>query len=219
MHHAGERHDRHVVAVAHDVGLAERDRIGLVRHLGAQIVHQLVFAEDHRVVVADRLDQQTLGVIGIRRHDAFETGDGGENPVGALRVLRRGTAPGADHRADDERRLCLAAEHVAELGGLVEDLVKADAEKVRKHQFSDRPEPGDGGPGGGAHDRALGDRRIDDAGFAKLAKEPFGHPEDAAIGVALAFARRPAGDILADDDDCRIATHFLAQRLVDGLAD
>ena len=57
MHHAGERDDRHIVAVAHDIGLAEGDRIGLVRHLGAQVVHQLVLAEDHRIVVADRLDQ------------------------------------------------------------------------------------------------------------------------------------------------------------------
>ena len=33
VHHAAEGDDRHVVALAHDVGLAERDRVGLLRHL------------------------------------------------------------------------------------------------------------------------------------------------------------------------------------------
>jgi len=39
VHHAREGDDRHVVAVADDVGFAERDRIGLVRNLGAEVVH------------------------------------------------------------------------------------------------------------------------------------------------------------------------------------
>ncbi len=210
MHHAGERDDCDVVAVADDVGFAERDRIGLVRDLGPEVVHQLVFAEDYRVVVADRLDQQPLRVVSIGRHDAFEPGDRGEDVVGALRVLRRGAAAGADHRADDERGLGFAAEHVAELGGLVVNLVEADAEEIREHQLGDRAQPGDRGAGGSAHDRRLGDRRVDDPGLAEFTKEPLGHAEDSAIGI---------GDILADHDDARVAAHFLSQRLVERLAD
>ena len=54
-----------------------------------------------RLVVADRLDQQAFGVIGVRRHDAFETRHRGEDVVRALRVLGSGASAGADHRADD----------------------------------------------------------------------------------------------------------------------
>ena len=37
------------------------------------------------------------------------------------------------------RTVHLAAEHVAELGGLVVDLVHADADEISKHQFRHRP--------------------------------------------------------------------------------
>jgi len=37
-----------------------------------------------------------------------------------------------------------------------EDLVEADAEEIAEHEFGDRPQAGDRGAGGGAHDRALG---------------------------------------------------------------
>ena len=53
-------------------------------------------------------------------------------------MLRGGAEAGAVHGADDERRHRLAAEHVAELGGLVEDLVEADAHEVDEHQLGDR---------------------------------------------------------------------------------
>src|SRR5438067_13726258 len=107
-------------------------------------------------------------------------------------MLRGGAAASADHRADDHRRLRLAAEHVAELGGLVEDLVEADAEKVAEHQFGDGPQPGHRRAGRGAHDRAFGDRRVDDPRFAELAEEPLRYPEHPAIGVALTLAAGPA---------------------------
>src|SRR2546425_3218878 len=42
-------------------------------------------------------------------------------------------------------RLRLAAEHVAELGRLVVDLVEADAHEVDEHQLRHRPEPAGGG--------------------------------------------------------------------------
>ena len=53
-------------------------------------------------------------------------------------MLGGGAAAGADHCADHQRRLGLAAKHVAELGRLVEDLVKADAEEIGEHQLGDR---------------------------------------------------------------------------------
>ena len=62
----------------------------------------------------------------------------------------------------------LAAEHVAELGGLVEDLVEADAHEVDEHQLGDRAQAGRGGAGRRADEGALGDRRVEHALAAEL---------------------------------------------------
>ena len=84
----------------------------------------LVLAEDHRVVVADRLDEQSLGVVGVGRTDDLEARNMGEDRRQHLRMLRGGAKAGAHHGANDDRRLGLAAEHVAELGRLIENLVE-----------------------------------------------------------------------------------------------
>ena len=65
VHHAAEGDDRHVVALARHVRLAEGDGVGLVRHLHLHVVHGLVLKEDDRVVVADRLCQQALRLVGV----------------------------------------------------------------------------------------------------------------------------------------------------------
>ena len=62
-------------------------------------------------------------------------------------MLCRGTAAGADHGADHQRRARLAAEHVAELSGLIEDLVEADAEEVGEYQLGHRTQTGHRGAG------------------------------------------------------------------------
>jgi hypothetical protein len=73
LHHAAVGDDGHVVAFAH-VGLAEGHGVALFRHLAFHGVEQLVLQEDHRVVVADRLDQQALGVVGVDGHTTFRPG-------------------------------------------------------------------------------------------------------------------------------------------------
>ena len=50
----------------------------------------------------------------------------------------------AVHRADHHRGHGIAAEHVAKFGGLIEDLVQADAHEVDEHQLGDRTQPGGG---------------------------------------------------------------------------
>ena len=83
-------------------------------------------------------------------------------------MLRGGAEAGAVHGADDHGRDRLAAEHVLELGGLVEDLVEADAHEVDEHQLGHGPQAGGGGTGGGTDEGALGDRRVEDAVAAEL---------------------------------------------------
>ncbi len=80
----------------------------------------------------------------------------------------------------------LAAEHVAELGHLVEDLVHADADEIGEHQFGHRPQPGKRRAAGSADDGRLGNRRIDHALGAELRQQALGHAEDAAGRFALA---------------------------------
>src|SRR5208283_1491534 len=62
--HPAERNDGDVIALPREVGLAERDGVGLIRDFLLFVVLHLVLEEDHRIVVADRLDQQALRLVG-----------------------------------------------------------------------------------------------------------------------------------------------------------
>ena len=137
--------------------------------------------------------------------------------IEALAVLRGGAEAGAVHGADHHRGHRLAAEHVLELGGLVEDLVEADPHEVDEHQLGDRAQPGGRGTDGGTDEAALGDRRVQHAVAAELGHQPLGDAERAAPGVVLAGRAQAAGDVLAHDDDAVVALHLLAERLVDRL--
>ena len=55
-------------------------------------------------------------------------------------MLRCCTVAGTDLGANDNRCLSLAAEHVTELGGLIEDLVEADAHEIDEHELGNRPQ-------------------------------------------------------------------------------
>ena len=132
-------------------------------------------------------------------------------------MLRGGAEPGAVHGADHHRGHGLAAEHVLELGGLVEDLVEADPHEVDEHQFGHRPQPGRGGTHGGADEAALGDRRVQHAVAAEPGHQSLGDAQRAAPGIVLAGRTEPAGHVLAHDDDAVVALHLLAEGLVDRL--
>ena len=174
--------------------------------------------EDHRIVVADRLDQETLGLIGVGRQHHLQPRDVGEHRVEALAVLRGGAEAGAVHGADHQRGHRLAAEHVAELGRLVEDLVEADPHEVDEHQFDDRAEPGGRGARRGADERDLGEMRVEHAVGSELRAEALGDAHRAAPGVLVARGTGAARDVLAHHDDARVALHLLAHRFVDRLA-
>ena len=109
MHHEPVRDDAHLRAVAHDVRFAERDGVAGLGYLALEAVQVLVLAEDHGIVVADALDQQPLGVVRRARAHHLQPRDVGEQRGQHLRVLGRGAKPSPDHRADHDRRLCLAA--------------------------------------------------------------------------------------------------------------
>src|SRR5437016_4915911 len=110
------------------------------------------------------------------------------------------------HRADNQWCSRLAAEHVTELGSLVEDLVEADSHEVHEHQFDHWTQPADGCPNGSADKGRLGDRGVHDT-ITKLAPQAFGDSQWAAPGVHLAFGPAATRNILAHEDDRWVAFH------------
>ena len=204
-----------------DVGLAQRDALITFRDLTLHRVEHLVLEEHDQVVVADRGQQQSARIGRCRWRDAFDARHVREDRVVNAGVLRGGIDPGPDHRPDHQRALGLAAEHVAQLGALVEDLVHAAAEEVDKHQLGDRAQPGRGRADCRADESGLGNRRVQDAVATELLDQALGDAHRTAPGVVVdqVIDLRAAGDIFAHQDDARVLAHRHAHRFVDRIAD
>ena len=83
-----------------------------------------------------------------------------------------------------------------------------ERQEVAEHDVDDRPHARHRGADAEAGEAGFRDRRVDDALRAELLDEAREHLE----------RRAGLGDILADDEDARIAAHLLGQRLADGFA-
>jgi hypothetical protein len=125
-----------------------------------------------------------------------------------------------DDRADHERDASLAAEHVAELGGLIQQRVERNADEVHEHELDDGAKTGRGSAHAGADEAHLGDRRVPYAAGSELRAQPLGHAHDSAPGLldALVLAALAAREVLSDQDHVRVARHRDRHRLVEGLA-
>ena len=89
---------------------------------------------------------------------------------------------GADAGQHGERDLDLAAEHVPHFGGVVQQLVHADAHEVHEHQLGHGPHAGGGSADGRAHKGRLGKGSVQHPLVAELL-EAHGGAEGAAPGV------------------------------------
>ena len=195
--------------VAGDVGLADRGQeLGVVGDLALLLVDRQVLDHQHRVVVADGALEQALGVARGGRRDHLEAGHVGEPPVEGLRVLGRELIARPVGRADDHRALHQAAEHVVDLGGVVDDLVHGHQDEVERHDLHDRALAEHGGPDRGAHEAFLGDRRVADAIGPPLLQQPGGD----LVGAV------EDADLLAHEKDGVVALELLAQRHPERLA-
>ena len=145
----------------------------------------------------------------------------GEQRVEHLRMLGRGPVAPAAQRADHQRHLRLAAEHVAQLGALIQNLVETDAHEADEHHFGDRPQAGHRGPDRGADEARLADRGIDHALATELLDHALGDAQHPAPGfVALqVFDAGATGHVLAHQHDVRVAAHLHAHGLVQGLSE
>jgi len=204
QHLARPGDDRHVGALALDVGLAERDEVFAGGHRSLGAVQQLVLDEHDRVVVADRRRKEPLRVRRRGRHHDLQPGHVGEPRLERLGVLRGIAAAGAALRADDERHARLAAEHEPVLRRLIDDLVDREAREVDIHELRDRSHAGERSANGGPDEADLADRRLHDAHRAELREQAGRHLERAAV----------LGDVFAQHDDPRVALHLDAERVV-----
>jgi len=98
----------------------------------------------------------------------------------AVRMLRGELAAGAGRHADHQRHRHLAAGHVRDGGGVVQDLVEGEQAEVAGHDLDDGPQPGQRRTDAGADETVLGQRRVDDALGTELLQQPL------ADGVAAA---------------------------------
>ena len=142
-----------------------------------------------------------------------------EYRIETLAMLARRAQSRAEQCAHHDRRRRLAAEHIAELRHLVDDLVAADAEEIDEHQLRDRPQPSHRRTRGGTDEGALADRRIEDPTAAKLGQQPFAGTEHVAPGILFALGAHAADDVLAQGDNVGIAFHLLPYRFIERLTE
>ena len=102
-----------------------------------------------------------------------------------------------------DRDCPLAAHHVAELLGLVHQLVEGHEEEGVDLVFDDRPHARHGRAGGEAGEARLGNGRVVDPVGAEFLEEPLRH------------AAHAHADVLPEDDDFGIAPHLLSQRFAE----
>ena len=145
--------------------------------------------EADRVGVADRADQQALGVGRRRRRHDLQPRRLQEPRLRVLRVERAAREPAARGQPDHDRhRQALAVVH---LRGDVDELVEPAGDEVGELHLADRLQALDRGADGGADDRVLGQRRVEHPLGAELLGEAVGDLERAAEGA----------DVLADAED------------------
>ena len=201
-------HDGHVRALPLDVRLAEGDaEVRVIGHLALGGVEHLVLEEADGVVVPDGGAQQARGVGGGGGADDFQPRDVHEQTLqglgvgGGVAAARALLAP--DHQGDPG----VAAEDIAGLGHLVEDLVRRHEGEVPVHQLRDGPHPAGGGAQGGADDGGLGDGGVADPVRAEFLVEVPG----AAVHAAQLL------HVLAHDEDPLVPPHLLGDGLPDRL--
>ena len=200
--------ERDVCADALDVGLAERDEIFLLRHLPFFAVEERVLHEHHGVVVADGGLHEALCVVGGSGAHDLEAGDVCHEIFVVVRVRRADVRAAVRGPADDDGAIDETAAHVADLRGVIDDLIPRDGGEAPEHEFHDGANAEHRGADAHADECGLADGRVHDALAAPFFPEALG---DFVCAVVL-------GDFLAHEDDVFVARHFFVKGLVECVA-
>src|SRR5712691_7642373 len=161
--------------------------------------------ENYGVFLTDTRLQQPLRISRCGRNHDAQSGAMQEISFEALTMLCTKLMARALRCAYNHRHLGVAAEHVMNLGGVVDDLIDREQAKIDRHQLDNRLEPAHRGADSGADYREFRNRRVTHALFSVDGKQPVGDLECTA----------EVADLLAHDEDPLIAVEFLAQGLVE----
>ena len=195
------------LALAADLGLADRHRVVAFRHRALHLVEQLVLEDHHRIGIGDRREQHALGVMRRRRLDDLQARHMAEPGFEALAVLRGRARAGAGRKAHHDRHRHLAAQHEAHLRRLVDDLLHRQRREIGELELEDRPHAGHRRTDGDARAAKLGDRRVHHAVGAEALDQIARHLEGAAIDA----------DVLAHQEDALVGFHGDRHGFLDGL--
>ena len=171
------------------------------------VVEALGLEEDHRIVVLDGGDQQTLGIIGIGGHDRLQAAHVGEERLGTLRVRLGAEDAAARRHANGDRRREIARGAMPQASGLRDHLVVGRIHVVGELDLDARPQAIGGHADGRADDAALVDRRVEAARTAIFLLQSLGAAEDAA----------EIANVLAKHDHVVVARHHHVMCVANGL--
>ncbi len=167
-----------------------------------------VLEEADRVVAADGALEQALGVVGKGGRDDGQRRDVGVPVFRRVGMGRADLQAAAGGTAKNDRNGELAARHVADLRGVVDDLVVGDERKTPGHELDHGPQAVHGRADGQAGETGFADRRVDDPLRAELLQQAL-----ADLVGAVVF-----GDFLAHEHDAVVALHFFGEGLIEGFA-
>ncbi len=202
--HFRVRRDGDVLAFPFDFRLSDRDRKFSFLHVAFGSIEQLGFDEDDRVVVANGRFQQPFGILRSSRGNDFQAGHMAEPGFQALGMLGGQLVGRAAGAANDHGYRQLPAGHVADFGGVVDDLIQCQYAEVKGHQFDDRPQAGHSSADRQPGKSGFGNRGIENPLCSEFLYEPFADLEGALV----------VPDLFADQKHAGIALHFLAHGLV-----
>ncbi len=174
--------------------------------------------EHHGIVRSDRRAQQPRGVERRRGDHHPNAGRVREEHLSGLAVVDRATGQVAAARdAHDERALEAVRGAPAQVRHLVPELVHRRPDVVEELDLDHRLETSSRQAHRAADDVGFGEGRVVDARRAERALQAVGHLEDAALALDLVerTLARAVGDVLAEDDDRRVAAHLFMKGAVD----
>ena len=221
LHQRAPRQHQDVGAFAPHRRLAERHHVvgaGILALVVGLAVEMLVLEEEHRVVAADRRAQQAGRVLGVRRKHDADPGAVREDALARLAVVRRAAAQiAADGGANDDRARERVVRSIPDHRQLVANLHHRRPDVVEELDLDDRLQSARGHADGAADDVRLRERRVEHAIAAEGALQPVRDLEDAALARDRCerVGAAAIGDVLAEDDDARIARHLVLERAVD----
>ena len=183
-------------------GLADRHRRRRVcrqRLLDPRIaIERDVLVIQHRIGIGDGGGHQRARVFGRRRDHDLQSRRAIEPRLGVLAVIRAGVAQPAPRHAHDHRHV--AAPAIANLRGVVDELIESGRDEIVELHLADRPQPRERGADADAEHGALGERRVADA-IAIFLEQRAQQQERVAVLSA---------DVFAVDEHARIGPQRIA---------